>query len=70
MIIKRKSIFWNKLTEFIGKPKDQWKASSCDANALKIKNAVELDVNSVLDSFRNYYSTLAENLCKNAPQTN
>ena len=65
-----------KLNEFIGKPKDWWKAlkslglpnkiSSWKANALKIKNAAEHDANSVLVGFKNYYLTLAQNL---APQS-
>ena len=74
MIINKKRAFLeNKLTESIGKPKDLWKAlrslglpsktSSCEVNALKINNKVEHDFNSVL-GFKNYYSTLAENLVK------
>ena len=66
------------MTESIGKPKDLWKAfrflglpsktSSCEVNALKIKNTVEHDINSVLEGFRNYYSTLAENLVTMLPK--
>ena len=66
-------------TESIGKPKDLWKAlrflglpsktSSCEVNALKIKNTVEHDVDSLLEGIRNYYSTLAENLVKLLPKT-
>ena len=51
----------NKLIESTGKPKDLWKAlrslglpsktSSCDVNALKIKNTVEHNVGSVLKRF-------------------
>ena len=69
----------NKLIESTGKPKDLWKAlrslglpsktSSCDVNALKIKNTVEHNVGSVLKGFRNYYSTLAD-MHKNVPQAN
>ena len=44
------------------------KTSSCEANDLKIKNTVEHYVNSVLEGFRNYYSTLAENLAKMLPK--
>ena len=40
------------------------KTSLCKVNDSKIKNTVEHDVNSVLDGFRNYYLTLAENLKK------
>ena len=78
MIINKKRAFLeNKLTESIGKPKDLWKAlrslglpsktSSCEVNALKINNKVEHDFNLVL-GFRNYYSTLAENLVKMLPK--
>ena len=69
---KKRSFFEKKLSESIGKPKDLWKAlkslglpnkiSSCEVSALKINNTVEHDANSVLESFKNYYSTLAENL--------
>ena len=44
------------------------KASSCKVNALKIKKAVEHNVDSVLEGFKNYYSTLAENLVKLLPK--
>ena len=43
------------------------KTSSCEVNALKINNKVEHDFNSVL-GFKNYYSTLAENLVKMLPK--
>ena len=79
MIINKKRAFLeNKLTESIGKPKDLWKAlrslglpsktSSCEVNALKINSKVEHDFNSVLEGFRNYYSTLAESLVKMLPK--
>ena len=69
MIINKKEHFFeNKLTESIGKPKDLWKAlwslglpskTSCqEVNALKIRNTVEHDVNSILEDFRDYYSIL------------
>ena len=72
-MIKRDRFFWNKkLSESIGKPKDLWKAlkslglpnkiSSCEVSALKINNTVEHDANSVLEDFKNYYSTLTKNL--------
>ena len=44
------------------------KTSSCEVNALKINSKVEHDFNSVLEGFRNYYSTLAENLVKMLPK--
>ena len=79
MIINKKREFLeNKLTESIGKPKDLWKAlrslglpsktSSCEVNALKINSKVEHDFNSVLEGFRNYYSTMAANLVKMLPK--
>ena len=79
IIDKTRAFFENKLTESIGKPKDLWKAlrflglpskmSSCEVNALKIKNTVEHDVNSVLEGFRNLLNSIGKP-CKNAPQTN
>ena len=78
MIIKKRAFFENKLTECIGRPKDLWKTlrslglpsktSFFEVNALKIKNTAELDVNSVLKGFRNYYSTLSKNLLKILPK--
>ena len=71
---KKGSFFENKLSESIGKSKDLWKAlksvglphksSSFKVSALKINNTVGHDGNSVLESLKNYYSTLAENLVK------
>ena len=43
------------------------KTSSCEVNALKMKDTVEHDINSVLEGFRNY-STLSENLVKMLPK--
>ena len=79
MIFNKKSSFFDKkLSESIGKPKDLWKAlkslwlpnkiSSCEVSALKINNTVEHDDNSVLEGFKNYYSTLTENLVKMLPK--
>ena len=66
-----------KLSESVGKPKDLWQAlkslglpnkiSSCKVSALKINNTVEHDANSIL-GFKNYYSTLAENLANMLPK--
>ena len=77
-INKKRAFLENKLTESIGKSKDLWKAlrspglpsktSSCEVNALKINSKVEHDFNSVLEGFRNYYSTLAANLVKMLPK--
>ena len=44
------------------------KISSCEVSALKINNTVEHDANSVLEGFKNHYSTLAENLIKMLPK--
>ena len=78
MITNKEHFFENKLTESSCKPKDPWKGVrtlvlpskifSCEADALKIKNTVEHDVDSVLEGFRNYYSTLAGNLVKVLPK--
>ena len=43
------------------------KISSCEVNALKINNTAERDANSVL-GFKNYCSTLAENLVNMLPK--
>ena len=66
------------MTESIGKPKDLWKAlkslglsnkiSSYKVKALKINNTVKHNVNLVLEGFKCYYSTLAENLVKLLPK--
>ena len=75
---KNRSFFEKKLSESIGKPKDLWKAlkslglpnkiSSCEVSALKINNTVEHDANLILEGFKNYYSTLAENLVNMLPK--
>ena len=75
---KKRSVFEKKLSESIAKPTDLWKAlkslglpdetSSFEVNALKTNNTVEHDANSVLEGFKNYYSTLAENLVKMLPK--
>ena len=43
------------------------KISSCEVSALKINNTAEHDANSVL-GFKNYCSTLAENLVNLLPK--
>ena len=48
--------------KFLGLPN---KISSSEVSALKINNTVEHDDNSVLEVFKNYYLTLAENLVNN-----
>ena len=74
----REMIFEKKLSESTGKPKDVWKVLkslglpnkvfSCEVSALKINNTVEEDANSVLEGFKNYFSTLAENLASMLPK--
>ena len=69
---KKRSFFFKKISESICKPKDLWKTlkslglpnkiSSCEVSALKINNTVEHDANLILKGFKNYYSTLTENL--------
>ena len=61
----------------IGKPRELWKApkslglpsktSVCETTALKVKNTTSLETKSTLDVFKNYYSTLADNLLKKLP---
>ena len=63
-LTKKEHFFGNKLIESLGKTKGLWKAlrsqgfpsktSSCEVNALKIKNTADHDVNSALEGFRNY----------------
>ena len=75
---KKRSFFEKKLSESIAKPKDLWKTlkslglphkiSSCEVKGLKINNTVEHDANSVLEGFKNYYSTLTKNLVKMLPK--
>ena len=38
------------------------KISSCEVNALELNSTVQHDANTVLEGFKHYYSTLAENL--------
>ena len=74
---KKKSFFENKLNDSVGKPKELWKAlkslglpsktSICGTTALKVKNATNFETKSKLEVFKNYYSTLAENLLKKLP---
>ena len=75
---KKKWLFKRKLSDSIGKSKDLWKAlkslglpnktSSCKVSDLKVNNTVEHDANSVLERFKNYYSTLAEILINMLPK--
>lgn len=44
------------------------KISSSEVNALKTNNAVEHNVNWVLERFKCFYSTFAENLLKLLPK--
>ena len=77
-MIKRDRFWKKKLSESIGKSKDLWKAlkslglpnkiSSSEVSALKINNTVEHDANSILEGFKSYYSTLAENLVNMLPK--
>ena len=73
----RKRFFENRLNDSISKPKELWKAlkslglpsktSICGTTALKVKNATSFETKSTLDVFKNYYSTLADNLLKKLP---
>ena len=74
---KKESFFDNKLNDSIGKTKELWKAlkslglpsktSICATTAVKVRNATSFETKSKLEVFKNYYSTLAENLLKKLP---
>ena len=74
---KKKKFFENRINHSIGKPKELWKAlkslglpsktSVCGTTALKVKNTTSFETKSTLDVFKNYYSTLVENLLKKLP---
>ena len=74
---KKKTFFENKLNDSTGKPKELWKAlkspglpsatSVCGTTAVKVKNTMSFETKSSLDVFKNYYSTLADNLLKKLP---
>ena len=58
MVLTKRMFFENELTESIGKPKDIWKT----LRWLAVEH-----VNSVLEGFRDHYSTLLEKLVKVLP---
>ena len=74
---KKNFFFENRLNDSIGKPKELWKApkslglpsktSVCWTIVLKIKSTTSFKTKSTLDVFKNYYSTLADNLLKKLP---
>ena len=74
---KKKKFFENRLNDSIGKPRKLWKTlkslglpsktSVCGTTALKIKNTTSFETISTLDFFKNYYSTLADNLLEKLP---
>ena len=74
---KKKRFFENRLNDSISKPKELWKdlkslglpskTSVCRTTALKVKNTASFETKSTLGIFKNYYSTLAENLLKKLP---
>ena len=73
---KKKKFFDNRINDSIAKPKELWKAlkslglpskiSVCGTTALKVKNTTSFEtkpkLEDVQDVFKNYYSTLADNL--------
>ena len=75
---KNRIIFRKNLSKSIVTPKELWmvlkslgssnESSSWETSALKINNTVEHNANSVLEGFKNYYSTLAESLVKMPPK--
>ena len=74
---KKKKFFEKRLNDSIGKPRKLWKTlkslglpsktSVCGTTALKIKNTTSFETISTLDFFKNYYSTLADNLLEKLP---
>ena len=70
----KKKFFANRLSDSIGKRKELWKAlkflrlpskmSVCGTTVLKVKNTTSFETKSTLDVFKNYCSTLADNLLK------
>ena len=74
---KQKTFFENRLSDSIGKPNELWKGlksiglssktSFCGTTALKVKNSTSFETKLTLDVFKNYYSTLADNLLKKLP---
>ena len=74
---EKKRFFENRLSDFIGKPRELWKAlkslglpsktSVCGTTTLKVKNTASFETKSTLDVLKNYYSTLADNLLKKLP---
>ena len=78
MIFNKRGSFEIRLTESMCELKDLWKSlkslylpnkiSSCDVKILKIKNAVERDVSSVLKGSKNFNSSLVENLVQILPK--
>ena len=75
---KKKEFFENKLKECIGKPKYLWKAikslglpnksGGCIVGALAENQIVKHDTESVLKTFKSFYSNLAENLLAKLPK--
>ena len=71
---KKKKLFENRPNDSI---EELWKAlkslglpsktSACRATALNVKNTTSFETKSALDVFKNYYSTLADNLLKKLP---
>ena len=75
---EKRSFFEKKLSASIGKHKDLWKALkslelpnkifSCKVSYLQINNTAAHNANSILEGFKNYYSTLAVNLVSMLPK--
>ena len=71
---KKKKLFENRPNDSI---EELWKAlkslglpsktSACRTTALNVKNTTSFETKSALDVFKNYYSTLADNLLKKLP---
>ena len=75
---KKKYFFENKLKEYIGKPKDLWKAieslglpnksGGCIVGALSENQIAKYNTKSILKTFKSFYSTLAEDLLAKLPK--
>ena len=74
---KKKEFFKNKLKECIGKPEDLWKAikslrltnksGGCIVDALAGNQIVKNDTKPILNTFKSFYSNLAEDLLAKLP---
>ena len=79
LIAKKKNNFLKRNSEFIGKPKDFWKAikslglpnksSGCIIGALAENQIDKHDTKSILKTFKSFYSNLAGDLLAELPRS-